>query len=72
METQNITLTISLEQAAALSTSVGKTLAAEAAKMKRNGKGHVISRQAAINWRLLDDVDNQLRQEMQEGYGDYE
>ena len=69
---QHITLNLTLDQAQALSTSVGKTLAAEASKMRRHGKGHVIAKEAARNWGLLDNVDNQLRAEMSEAIEEWE
>lgn len=59
-----VVLRLSLDQAQALTKSVGKTLAAEQAKIARHGKGHSISRRAAQDWRLLDDVDAQLREQM--------
>lgn len=64
MNQKTITLDLSLEQAAALTKSVGKTLAAEQAKISRHGKGHPISRNAAREWMLLDEVDAQLRDAM--------
>lgn len=68
-EDKTITLNISLEQAGALTKSIGKTLAAEQAKIARHGKGHTISRNAARDWQLLDDIDAQLRSEMADEIG---
>jgi len=62
----NITLTITLDQAGALTKSVGKTLAAEQSKISRHGANHPISRSAARDWQLLDDIDSQLREAMSE------
>lgn len=64
MAQQTITLELTLDQAGALTKSVGKTLAAEQAKIARHGKGHAISRSAARDWQLLDAVDGQLREAM--------
>jgi hypothetical protein len=63
-DNRTITLELTLDQAGALTKSVGKTLAAEQAKIARHGPGHVISRTAARDWQLLDDVDAQLRDQM--------
>jgi hypothetical protein len=63
-EDKVITLTISLDQAGVLTKSVGKTLASEQAKIDRHGRGNHISRQAARDWALLDDIDAQLREQM--------
>lgn len=59
-----ITLQLTLDQAGALTKSVGKTLAAEQAKIGRHPMGHPISKNAAREWQLLDDVDAQLREQM--------
>ena len=59
-----ITLTITLEQAGVLTKSVGKTLASEQSKIQRHGPNHQISRQAARDWQLLDEIDSQLREGM--------
>lgn len=63
-ENEVIHLQITLEQAGALTKSVGKTLAAEQAKISRHGGNHPISRSAARDWQLLDAVDAQLREQM--------
>jgi hypothetical protein len=61
---KTVTLKLTLEQAGVLTKSVGKTLSAEQNKIARHGKGHAISRQAAADWQLLDDIDAQLRTQM--------
>jgi hypothetical protein len=71
-DNNEITLKLTLDQAGALTKSVGKTLAAEQAKMARHGKGHAISRSAARDWALLDDVDAQLREQMGAMIGSFE
>lgn len=66
-----INLQLTLDQAAALTKSVGKTLAAEQAKLARHGKGHPIAKNAAREWQLLDGVDQQLREQMSDAMDAY-
>ena len=64
MNNNTFTLELDLDQAMAVSQSLSKSLAAEHAKIKRNGKGNPISQKAARNWQLIDSVLADLHEEL--------
>lgn len=65
------TLELTLAEAGAVAQSLSKTLTAEQAKIRRNGKGNPISKAAAANWQLLEGVTNQLHEQMGELMEEY-
>lgn len=62
----SINLTLTLDQAMAISQSISKTLAAEHRKFKRHAKESPIYKQAVENFQLLDAVDQDLREQIVE------